>query len=109
MAWDKRGARKGEKRTPERLRQKVISRDRKQGRGCYFSTPGICIGIDQPKVEVHHKVDAEDGGKTIMSNLATACSPCHTRHSAQVSQKRSVAKQNEWKQPRYPHHPGVIP
>jgi 5-methylcytosine-specific restriction enzyme A len=52
----------------------------------------------------HHpddpNIDAEDG-------LVGVCAPCHRRVSAQTSQKRSVAKQNERK--RKPEkHPGVL-
>lgn len=108
MAWEKRGKRKGAKRLPESLRQFVIARDRKAKRGCFFRFGDICEGIDPGvKVEVHHVVDAEDGGSDEPHNLATACKKCHTRHSAQVSQERAVAAANDWK--RKPEkHPGVL-
>ncbi|AHY84162.1 HNH endonuclease [Mycobacterium phage Tesla] len=107
MAWSERGDRKGARRMPEKLRREVIKRDRKMGRGCWFLYTDICLGIDQPRVQVHHIIDAEDDGPDDLDNLVTACTPCHVRYSARVSQKRSVAKQNEWK--RKPEkHPGVL-
>jgi len=106
MAWSERGARKGARRIPERTRQKVIKRDRELGRDCYFRFNDICLGLTGA-LEVHHVIDAEDGGSDEEDNLITACRPCHRRHSAIESQKRSVAKQNEWK--RQPEkHPGVL-
>ena len=107
VTWARRGERKGAKRLPEALRQKVIKRDRDAGRGCYFGFPG-CLGINQRHIQVHHIRDAEDGGDDHEFNLITACKPCHTTHSAQVSQRRSVEKQNEWKRRPEPH-PGVLP
>lgn len=107
VTWEQRGERKGARRLPEALRQKVIARDRASGRGCYFGLPG-CLGINQRRVEVHHIRDAEDGGDDHEFNLITACKPCHTTHSARESQRRSVAKQNEWKRKPEPH-PGVLP
>lgn len=106
MTWQQRGKRKGPRKIPQALRNKVIARDRKSGVGCYFQFIDICLGIDG-KVEVHHKIEAEDDGETVEENLATACVPCHRRWSARQSQKRAVAAGNEWK--RKPEkHPGVL-
>lgn len=91
-ATGRHSERRGTKRTPEALRRKVIAKaDR-----CYFSFPDICQWGTGP-VEVHHICEAEDGGRDEETNLAAACRPCHTRWSAQQSQRRSVQKQNEWK------------
>jgi len=107
MTWDKRGERKGAKRLPEKLRKFVINRDRGRNRDCFLRFNDICLGIQQPKVQVHHVIDAEDGGSDDEDNLITVCTPCHTRHSAIESQKRSVASANDWK--RKPEkHPGVL-
>ncbi len=102
MVWTRRGERKGAKRLPERLRQEVIARDRARGRGCFFDFDGICLGINQPDIQVHHIIDAEDGGSDAKGNLITACTPCHTHHSARVSGRRA------WDWRRKPErHPSV--
>ena len=107
MAWEKRGARKGKRRLPESQRRRIINRDRRQGRRCWFAYPGICLGISQKLVEVHHVVDAEDGGTDDDYNLATACKPCHVHYSAQKSQQRAVRAAWDWKR-RPEKHPGVL-
>lgn len=106
MAYAKRGARKGARRLPERLRLKVLKRDRDLNRRCYFDFSDICTGLTG-RVEIHHVVDAEDGGTDDEENLISACRPCHRRQSGIDSQKRSVAAANDWK--RKPEkHPGVL-
>lgn len=104
MAWDKRGARKGKRRIPESQRRRIIARDREQG--CWFKYPGICTGWDD-KIEVHHILDAEDGGADDDDNLVAACKACHVHYSAQESQKRSVAAAWDWKR-KPERHPGVL-
>ena len=100
MSWSKRGERKGAKRLPEKLRQKVL----KKHPDCRLRIPGRCTG---KSTQVDHIVDAEDGGSDLEPNLQGACEPCHTYKSAVNSQRRSVAKQNEWKR-RPEKHPGVL-
>lgn len=72
--------------------------------------PGRCTG---KSTEVDHIVDVEDTPPGVnphrRSNLQGVCHECHEYKSAVNSQRRSVAKQNAHKQPRYPHHPGVLP
>lgn len=100
MAWTERGARKGAKRLPERVRKYVLSRTQ----ACYFSFPGICTWPDGRK-EVHHVVEAEDGGSDDprSGNLVGACKACHVHHSARMAVKR----RDSWK--RKPEkHPGVL-
>lgn len=104
MAWDKRGARKGKKRLPESQRQRVIHRD--TARGCWFRYPGICTGMTG-EIEVHHLIDAEDGGADDDDNLVAACRPCHVHYSAQQAQKRAVAAASDWKR-KPERHPGVL-
>ena len=66
----------------------------------------ICTGLDGV-IEIHHVIEAEDGGTDALANLRAACKPCHTRWSARQSQKRAVKAGNEWK--RQPEkHPGVL-
>lgn len=109
MTWKQRGARKGKRKLPESQRQRIIKRDRNLNRGCYFSYNHICIGINDydSKVEVHHIIDAEDGGSDDDTNLVTACKPCHTHHSAIRSQERSAKAAWDW-QRKPERHPGVI-
>lgn len=107
MAWEKRGARKGAKRLPEAIRQRVLARDKKLGRTCFFDFSDICTGLSG-RIEIHHVIDAEDGGSDEDHNLISACCPCHRRQSAIDSQKRSVKSANDWK--RQPErHPGILP
>lgn len=108
MAWDanRPRARQG-KRLPAVKRRRIIKRDRDLNAGCYFLFLDICLGIEQPLVEVHHIKEVEDGGDEDDLNLATACRPCHQRFSARQSQKRAVKAGNDWK--RKPEkHPGVL-
>lgn len=106
MTWEKRGKRKGKKRLPEALRQKVLKRYPQ----CQLKYPGKCTGAS---TQVDHVIDAQDGGPDVeflpdgTPQLVGACEPCHTYKSAVNSQRRSVAKQNEWKR-RPERHPGVI-
>lgn len=100
MAWTERGARKGAKRLPERLRKHIL----KTYPVCWLQLPGICT---EESTQVHHVLDAEDGGTDDPENLRGVCAPCHTRHSAQVSGHRSAAKAAEW-QRKPEKHPGLI-
>lgn len=71
---------------------------------CWLRIPGYCIDAS---TQCHHVVDAADGGTDTLDNLRGVCKPCHTRHSAQVSQRKSVAAAWDWK--RKPEkHPGVL-
>lgn len=100
MAWSKRGERKGAKRLPEPKRRRILAKWPQ----CWLGVPGKCTG---QSTQVHHVVDAEDGGSDDDDNLRGVCEPCHTYISARNSQRRSVAKQQEWK--RKPEkHPGVL-
>lgn len=107
MAWDAQRprARQG-KKLPPRLRRKIIARDKANGTGCWFLFLDICTGLEGV-VEVHHKVEVEDGGTDDEDNLASACKPCHTRWSARQAQKRAVKAGNDW-QRRPERHPGVL-
>lgn len=104
MAWKTRGERKGKRKIPEPIRQQVIKRD--TARGCWFKFGGICTELTGA-VQVHHVIDAEDGGSDDPSNLVLACKSCHVHQSAIDSQRRSVEKANEWKR-RPEKHPGVL-
>jgi 5-methylcytosine-specific restriction endonuclease McrA len=107
MAWDKDRprARQGKKLSPTTWRR-IVSRDRRNGAGCYFMYLDICTGLNG-KVEVHHIIEVEDGGTDLDDNLAAACKPCHTRWSARQAQKRATAAANDWKR-RPEKHPGVL-
>lgn len=108
MSWQRRNkprARQSQKLPPAK-RNKVIRRDKKLGRGCYFGYPNICTGLDG-RIEVHHTIEVEDGGDDSLENLRAACHNCHTVYSAQQSQKRAVAAANEWKR-KPERHPGVL-
>jgi len=109
MAWQKRGARKGKRRLPESQRQRIIKRDRDLNRHCWFSYAGKCIGIYDydAKVEVHHIIEAEDGGPDEDYNLVTVCKPCHAHHSAIQSQQRASKAAWDW-QRKPEKHPGVL-
>lgn len=100
MTWSRRGARKGARRLSERQHQRILAKWPR----CWLAIPGRCTG---KSTQVHHVIDAEDGGSDKDDNLRGVCEPCHTHHSARQSQKRSVAKQNEWKR-RPEKHPGVL-
>lgn len=101
VTWTKRGARKGKKRLPESQRQRILARYPE----CWLKIPGRCTG---KSTQVDHVIDAEDGGSDEDHNLRGACQPCHEYKSAVNSQRRSVAKQTEWKRKPEPH-PGVLP
>lgn len=105
MAWsDKRERARQGKRLSPALRRKIIARD--HARGCWFKYPGICTNW-RGRIEVHHLVEVEDGGGDDEDNLVACCKSCHTRFSAQQSQKRAVAAAWDWK--RKPEkHPGVL-
>lgn len=85
-----RGKRKGKKRLPEKQRRRILDRYPR----CWLAYPGRCTGVS---TEVDHVIDAEDGGSDDDENLRGACHPCHEYKSARNSQRRSVAKQTEWK------------
>lgn len=103
MTWEKRGKRKV-KKLSESTRKFVINRDRRHG--CWFKYPGICTGWDA-NIQVHHIIEAEDGGSDDPDNLVAACEACHVHYSAQQSQKRAVEAAWDWK--RKPEkHPGVL-
>lgn len=108
MAWnpDRPRARQG-KKLPVTKWRRIVARDRRARKGCWFLYMDICLGIEQPNVEVHHLVEVEDGGTDDDDNLVTACKPCHTRFSARQSQKRSVKAQTDWKR-KPERHPGVL-
>jgi hypothetical protein len=58
-------------------------------------------------VQVHHVLDAEDGGTDNDENLVGVCAACHTFYSAHRSQQRAVESAWSWK--RQPErHPGVV-
>jgi 5-methylcytosine-specific restriction endonuclease McrA len=102
--WPRTGRvspRKGRKRLPEAQRRRILARYPT----CQLAIPGICI---EKSTQVHHLIDAEDFGPDTDDNLVGVCKPCHTRVSAQRSQKRSVAKAWDWKRRPEPH-PGVLP
>lgn len=101
MTWTRRGNRKGKKRLPEAQRQRILKRWPR----CWLAYPWCCSGAS---TEVDHVIDAEDGGSDDDDNLRGACHECHEYKSARNSQRRSVAKQNEWKR-RPERHPGVLP
>lgn len=100
MTWSRRGARKGKRRLPERQRRRILH----AWPQCWLAYPSVCTG---KSTQVDHVRDAEDGGPDEDSNLRGACAPCHTLKSARNSQKRSVAKQMEYKRRPEPH-PGVL-
>jgi 5-methylcytosine-specific restriction enzyme A len=89
----------GANRLPERLRKRILTRDPI----CTLAIPGVCTGIS---TEVHHVIDAQDGGPDTDDNLVGVCKPCHVRVSAQRSQKRAVASAWDWKR-RPEKHPGI--
>src|SRR5690349_9839691 len=101
MTWRERGARNGAKRLPEALRRRVL----RKYPTCWLNLPGICL---VQSTQVHHKVDAADHGPDDPNpdredNLVGVCEPCHTKHSASTSAKRS------WSWKRKPEkHPGVL-
>lgn len=101
VTWKRRGERKGAKRLPERQRQRILARWPE----CWLKIPGRCTGASE---ECDHVIDAEDGGTDEDENLRGACKPCHKYKSAVNSQRRSAAKQAEWKRRPEPH-PGVLP
>jgi 5-methylcytosine-specific restriction endonuclease McrA len=107
MTWQKRGARKGKRRLPESQRQRIIKRDRTGSGQCWLNYSDRCIGIFTNQVEVHHVVDAEDGGLDEDYNLETVCKPCHAHHSAIVSQQRAAKVAWDW-QRKPERHPGVL-
>lgn len=94
-----RGKRKG-KRLSKRQRDAVL----RKWPQCHLRIPGRCLG---KSTEADHLIDVEDGGTNHPSNLRGACHPCHEYKSARNSQRRSVAKQNEWRRKPEPH-PGVL-
>lgn len=106
MAWSQRGARKGARRLPERLRKRVLAKWPQ----CVLAYPGRCTGKSE---QVDHVIDAEDFDDPkdpridAEENLRGACRRCHEYKSAVNSQRRSVARQNEWKRKPEPH-PGVL-
>lgn len=102
MAWKQRGERKGAKRLPEKLRRRVLH----DHPFCALALPGICTGRS---TQVHHICDAADFADPndpridAYDNLTGVCAPCHTKHSAQQSARRSW----DWK--RKPEkHPGIL-
>lgn len=100
MAWTERGDRKGARRLPEKQRRRILA----TYPHCWLHLPGICTNTS---TQVHHIVDAEDGGADTDDNLRGVCKPCHTRYSAQESARRSALARTEWR--RTPErHPGLL-
>lgn len=89
MAWTRRSPRKG-KRISARQRERTL----RKWPHCHLAIPGKCT---VKSTEADHIIDVEDGGDNSDANLRGACHPCHEYKSAVNSQRRSVAKQNEWK------------
>jgi 5-methylcytosine-specific restriction endonuclease McrA len=56
--------------TWERLRVAALRRDNYTCQGC---------GATCTKLNVHHIVDVQDGGKSTLANLITLCDGCHGR------------------------------
>lgn len=102
MPWDKRGPRKGP-RLSRRLHDAVLAKQPQ----CRLAIPGRCTG---KSTEVDHIIDVEDTPPGVnphrRENLQGVCHACHEYKSAVNSQRRSVAKQNEWKR-RPERHPDV--
>jgi len=98
--WPKRrySKRKGSTKLPPAQRKRIIA----NAAGCWFAYPGICTGLSGD-IEIHHLIEAEDGGGDNDENLRAACKPCHTRYSAQ----RSAERVWDWKRKKEPH-PGVL-
>lgn len=90
--------RKGLRRLPERLRQRVLRRYPT----CWLRYPG-CTGAS---VEIHHILRAADGGHDREFNpdgtpqLVGVCHPCHVAETARQA--------NAWKR-RPEKHPGLLP
>lgn len=91
MAWQgqkryggRHSPRKGAKRLPESKRRRVLQKYPV----CHFKFADICA---VKSTEVHHLIDAADGGTDDYDNLVGACEPCHTRHSASQSAKRAYS------------------
>ena len=92
--------RSSNRRLPPATRRRIL----RQYPACWLALPGICVG---KSTQVHHIVEHVDGGTDEDGNLVGVCEPCHTRHSAQQSQKRAVDATWDWK--RKPEkHPGVL-
>lgn len=85
-----RGPRKGQRRLPESQRRRIL-RDHPF---CALALPGICTGRSE---EVHHVIDAQDGGGDDDANLTGVCRACHRRHSARRAQQRATASAWDWK------------
>jgi hypothetical protein len=108
--WPAKGRyspRKGAKRLPEKQRQRILRRYPH----CQLCIIGVCTG---KSVEVHHVVDAADGGPDTdylpdgTPQLLGVCRECHRY----VSARRSAAKggPNGRRVLREPEqHPGVLP
>jgi 5-methylcytosine-specific restriction enzyme A len=109
MAWPQRGRyspRKGAKRLPEKQRQRILRRYP----NCQLAIIGICT---RRSVEVHHRVDAADGGPDTdflpdgTRQLVGVCRECHRYIPARISAARAnngtrVMREKE-------RHPGVLP
>jgi 5-methylcytosine-specific restriction enzyme A len=102
--WPAKGQhspRKGAKRLPERLRQRILKRDPM----CKLQIAGVCTGRSE---QVDHIIDAADDGPDEKWNLQGTCAACHRYKSA----CRSAAKggPNGRRVLREPErHPGILP
>lgn len=67
---------------------------------CWLSIPRFCTGRSE---QVHHKIDAEDGGPDTEDNLVGVCTACHTHYSAVRSGQRSHSYRRQREK-----HPGVL-
>ncbi len=64
-------AKQGSRTVPDGLRFKVFQRD---GFACWYCGASAADGV---KLQVDHIVPWSHGGKTVLSNLRTACGPCN--------------------------------
>lgn len=106
MAWPKTerySPRKGARRLPERLRQRILRRYPT----CQLAIPGVCTGRS---VEVHHHVvDAADGGPDEEWNLRGVCRECHRWLSARRSAERAAGARGGRHLREPERHPGILP
>lgn len=99
-------ARSSNRRLPERIRRRVLHKHPI----CWLGLPGICTGKSE---EVHHTLEVadmdgpNDPRVREESLLVGVCKACHTRHSAQQSQKRAVNAAWDW-QRKPEKHPGLL-
>jgi 5-methylcytosine-specific restriction enzyme A len=103
--WPAKGRyspRKGANRLPEKQRQRILGRYP----NCQLAIPGVCTGRS---VEVHHRVDAADGGPDDDHNLTGTCRECHRYLSARRSAQRAAGARGGRHLREPERHPGVLP